>query len=88
MVMNPGNVELRIEELVLHGFAPGDRYRISEAMERELARLFAEEGTPPRLGRGSEMVHLDGGAFEVKPSLGAEAIGAQVAQAVYRGLSG
>jgi hypothetical protein len=86
--MRPGNVELRIEELMLRGFASGDRYRIGEAVERELGRLFAEQGTSQLLRQGSDIGRLNGGAFEVKPGFRAEAIGAQVAQAVYRGLSG
>ena len=85
--MKPENIELHIEELVLHGFAPGDRYRIGEAVERELARLFAEQGVPPSLAPGGEVASLDGGAFEVEPGSTAEAIGVQVAQAVYGGLS-
>ena len=85
--MKPVNLELHIDELVLRGFSPGDRYRIGDAMERELARLFAERGTPPSLAQGSEIEGLDGGTFEVKPGFGAEAIGVQVAQAVYGGLS-
>ena len=85
--MKPENIELRIEELVLRGFAPGDRYRIGEAVERELTSLFTEQGTPPLLVQGSEIKRLDGGTFEVKPGSGAEAIGVQVAQAVYGGLS-
>jgi len=85
--MRPGNIELYIEELVLRGFAPGERYRIGDAMERELIRIFAEQGTPPSLAQGSEIERLDGGTFEVKPGSRAEAIGVQVAQAVYGGLS-
>jgi hypothetical protein len=85
--MKPENVELHIEELVLRGFAPGDRYRIGEAVERELARLFTEEGVPPSLARRSGIERLDGGAFEVAHGLKAEAIGVQVAQAVFGGLS-
>ena len=81
------NVELHIEELVLHGFSPGDRYRIGAAVERELSRLLAEQGTPPTLARGGDIGHLDGGSFEAKPGAGVEAIGARVAQAVYGALS-
>lgn len=80
------DIELQIEELMLHGFAPGDRYRIGDAMKRELARLFAEQGTPPSLAQEREVARLDGGAFEMKPDSKAEAIGVQVAQAVYGGL--
>jgi hypothetical protein len=85
--MKPENVELHIEELVLRGFAPGDRYRIGEAMERELARLFDEQGVSPSLAQGGEFAHLDGGVFKVASGSKPEAIGAQVAQAVFRGLS-
>ena len=80
-------VELHIEELVLRGFAPADRYHIGEAVERELGRMFFEQGVPSPLTQGGEMARLDGGAFEVKPGSGAEAVGVQVARAVFGGLS-
>ena len=85
--MRPANIELHIEELVLHGFAPGDRYRIAEAMERELAALFADQGVPPSMAGEGDRARLDGGAFEVAQGSKAEAIGNQTAQALYRGLS-
>jgi len=85
--MTRRDIELHIEELVLHGFAPGDRYRIGEAVERELARLFVEQGTPPSLPGASTIEHLDGGTFEVKAGSEAGAIGVQVAQAVFEGLN-
>jgi hypothetical protein len=81
--MRPANIELHIEELVLHGFAPGDRHRIGEAVERELQRLFAEQGAPPSLTHGGEIEHLDGGAFEAPHSAGGETIGARIAQNLY-----
>ena len=82
----PANVELHIEELVLHGFAPGDRAGVGAAVERELTRLFAEGSVPPSLVAGGAWRQLDGGSFTVAPGSGAERIGVQVAQAVYRGL--
>ena len=85
--MKPANLELRIEELVLRGFEPDDRYRIGDTVERELARLLADQGPPPTLAQGREVACLDGGAFEVKPGSKVEGIGVQVAQAVYGGLS-
>jgi len=84
--MMPKNVELHIEELVLRGFAPGDRYRIGEAVERELTRLLADRGVPQSLAEVGEIASVDGGAFEVAPGSRAEAVGAQVAKAVYGGL--
>ena len=85
--MNAGNIEVRIEGLVLHGFAPGDRYFIGDAVERELVRLFVERGIPPSLVQESEIERLADGTFEVTPGSGAGAIGVQVAQAAYGGLS-
>lgn len=79
-------VEVFIEELVLHGFAPGDRHRLGAVVERELARLFGEQGVPPWLARGGELAQLPGGSFTVTPDIRAETVGAQVAQAVYQGL--
>ena len=81
--MKPANVELHIEELILHGFAPADRYRIGASIERELARLFSASDVPPSFAQNIEVDRLDGGAFQVAPGARAETIGAQVAQAVY-----
>jgi hypothetical protein len=83
----PHSIEVHIEELVLHGFAPGDRYRIGDAVERGLARLFAEQGVPPSLAQESELAKLDAGAFKIAPGSGGEAVGAQVARKVYGGFS-
>ena len=38
------SVDLHIEELLLDGFSPADRYAIREAVERELTRLMNEAG--------------------------------------------
>ena len=84
--MTPKNIELNIEELVLHGFAPGDRYRIGEAVEQELTRLLADQGVPESLAQGGEVANVDGGAFEVATGSRADVVGAQVAKAVYGGL--
>ena len=79
------NVDLHIEEIVLDGFAPGDRYRVGDALERGLSRLFTEHGTPP--ARGGYIGRLDGGAFEIKPDSTPETTGTSVARAVYRSLN-
>src|SRR5262249_16728793 len=81
------NIELHIEELVLYGFALGDRERIQAAVEQELTRLFAEEGIPSELTRGGEILYPDEGTFTVAAHSRAEAVGVQVASAVYRSLS-
>jgi hypothetical protein len=81
------DVELDIDELVLHGFAPGDGDQIGAAIRRELARLFAEQGLPAGLGTGGAVPRLDGGGFQVAAGATTDIIGAQVAQAVYGGLA-
>lgn len=86
--MRPANIELHIEELVLHGFAPGDRYRIGEAVGRELQRLLAEPGAQHLFSGNAEFVRIDAGEFGLMPNAKPELIGAQVAQAVYAEMSG
>jgi len=79
-------VELHIDELVLEGFSAGDRYRIGEALERELTRLFEEKGVPGSFTSGKEIDRINGGSFQVAPGARAERVGTQVAGAVYGGL--
>ena len=86
--MKAAEIELHIEELVLDGFAPADRYRIGDMIERELSRLLSEGGVPPSRIANPGQAHLDAGAFNVASVSTPEQIGAQVAQAVYGGLKG
>jgi hypothetical protein len=81
------DVEVHIEELVLHGFAPGDRFRISDAVQQEITRLIAEQGTQGITRRPLIIERLDAGKFKVAPGGSAESIGKQVAQAVHQQLS-
>lgn len=81
------SIELNIQELVLHGFVPGDHLNISDAVRSELSRLFVEKGVPARLVRSAEVSHLDGDAVRVAPGYTGEAIGTRIAQAVYGGLA-
>jgi hypothetical protein len=78
-------VDLRIDELVLDGFAAADRHRLGEAVERELTRLLAG-GARPRPLAGGGAPALDGGAFLLPAGASPEAAGVQVARALYRAL--
>jgi len=78
------SIELHIEELVLEGFAPGARYGIAEAIERELATLLLER--PLEIGKATHHDHLDAGHFKVAQEAGPQAIGAQIASALHQGL--
>lgn len=79
-------VELHIEELVLQGFAPGNRHRIASTVQSELTRLLSEGNlagfrqNPPTLAR------LDAGAFRVEAGAKPQAAGTEIARAVFRGL--
>ncbi len=80
------SVELHIEELVLHGFAPCDRHRIGEAVQHELTRLLTERGLPATLSTGQEIDRLNGETFQLNALSKSDATGTQVARAVYGGL--
>jgi hypothetical protein len=82
------NIELHIEELLLDGFAPKDRYAIGEGLQTELVRLLTEQGMPGHLpvGVDVEAARLDAGSFAAGPEDGAEGLGAQIARSVYQGL--
>ena len=80
-----GRIELHIEELVLHGFAPGDRYAIGDALERELARLFDDRGIPVSLRSQNATDRIKGATFNAAHKAKPSAVGQQIAQAVYQG---
>ncbi len=79
------DVELYIEELILEGFSPGDRYSIGEAVERELTRLLSEQGMPRLFSQNGNLAQLDAGIIRVSSGDRAETIGRQVGQAIYQG---
>lgn len=79
------NIEINIEQLVLHGFSPADRLRIGLAVEQELGLLFNEKGVPPSLIQNINLPHVDAGSFKMSPNAKPAAIGNQIAGAVYSG---
>lgn len=81
-------IELQIDELILHGFAPDERYRIGAAIERELTRLLAERGLSLGIETdGLDLGRVDGGDFAVPHDASGQAIGTQVARAVFDSLA-
>jgi hypothetical protein len=85
--VNAAAVDLHIEELVLHGFPAADRFRMGDAVERELARLIAEQGLPGFARNPVSIERLDGGAFMVAGGAKPYAIGVQLAQSLHQQLS-
>jgi hypothetical protein len=79
--------EIDIEELVLHGFKPTDRYAIAEAVERELASLLARERSPRLSREEGHIERLNAGTFQVAANAPGRVVGAQVAQALYKSVA-
>lgn len=86
--MSAPKINLNIEQLVLDGVAPHQRRRVVAAIERELARLFAQHGVPESLAQGGAIPSLDLDSLKLRPDMGGDAIGVQVAQALHSGLTG
>ncbi|MFC8681524.1 hypothetical protein ACFT30_08375 [Microbacterium ureisolvens] len=82
--------DVRIEELVLHGFPPDGRHEIAAALEEELARLLAARPVVPAwLGHrsgGDRVQALDGGVFDVPPDPRPRVVGTRLAQAIHHAL--
>lgn len=84
--MKPRRIALHIDELVLHGVPAAHRQRVGEALRQELTRLLSEGGLPTSLSAGGAVPRLEAGSVTVRPGAAPEAMGSQVAQAVYSGL--
>jgi hypothetical protein len=79
--MRRPNVALKIDELVLHGFAPGDRHRIAAALRREMTRLITARGVPAAWQTNPPVMHGHQltAAHDAKP----HEVGAAIARSVY-----
>lgn len=76
--------EVEIEELVLHGFNPADRYAIAEAVERELGSLFERERAPWLSQEHGHIERLNAGTIQLGANAAGRMVGEQVAQALYK----
>ena len=87
--MKRPNINLHIDELVLHGFAAGDRYAIADAVQSELSRLLSlhSAAVETRFSPANRSIQprVDAGTFQVTLAQG-HSIGVQIAQAVHGGL--
>ena len=87
-------IDLRVDELILHGFRPTDRHAIAAAIERELGRLFSDGGVPAALlNRDPARAELaadrvNAGAFDVPHDASPDAVGVRVARAIHQSLGG
>ena len=79
------NVELIIDELVLHGFDPRERWAIADAVRSELQRAIAARGITP-LQSSIDIPRLDAGTINLGAARGAAA-GPPLAGALHAALA-
>ncbi len=72
-------VELHIEELVLHGFAPHDRHAITDAVQQEIAARLATRGIGA--AQDGSIDRMDAGTITLPR--GTAAAGAAIGAAVH-----
>lgn len=82
----PPSVQLRIDQLVLAGVAPGERERVADAVRDELARLLAAPGAAAKFAAPVNREQLDGGTIRIAGAMRAVSFGEQIAQAVHGSL--
>lgn len=85
-IRSPQSVNLHIEELVLHGFAPHDRHRIGDAVERELLRLLTERGVIANADAAT--LHVVAPVIRIGEPSHAGAVGRQIGASVFCALPG
>ena len=81
--MNPREIDVHIEELVLHGFEPAKRWLIADALEQELRGLLRAEGVPSQWLSSPERIQA--GRLSTGSLTKPERAGAEIAGAAYRG---
>ncbi|MEO8353231.1 MAG: hypothetical protein ABI680_15995 [Chthoniobacteraceae bacterium] len=70
---DPREIDVHIEELVLHGFDPHSRWSVADALENQLRGLLAERGLPAAWLTNPERLMIASNPSE------------RIGEAVYRG---
>jgi hypothetical protein len=78
-------VELHVDELVLDGFAPGDRHVIGDAVEWELRRLLTKQ--LPMQQESFTQDCIRGRQIHLYSGIGAHEVGVEVGRSVFASLS-
>jgi hypothetical protein len=80
--------DLRIDELVLDGFPPAERYAIAAAMERELARLLTGPNVPFAAAGGLGSIAVDrlDAVVTLAPGASPQNVGVEAARVIGRNL--
>lgn len=82
------DIEINIDQLVLHGFSTKDKLSIGKEIRRELTFILTNKGAPGLLKTGGFAPYINGGSFESNPGASPGSIGKSVARNIYAGLKG
>lgn len=82
------DIELEIDELVLHGFPAADRAQIGDAVHAELHRLLSGLRDTDALRSLGRRGSLDAGSFDIGGDSSSRAIGAQIANRIVGSATG
>ena len=84
------NVELYIDELVLDGFDPSERYRIGDALEAELRKLLLKGDLPAAVSSARqtnfEYDSVDANPIQLESNPSSRSVGGEVAGALHGAL--
>jgi hypothetical protein len=80
------NIEVYIDQLVLHGFSPHQHHDIAAALEAELTRLIAERGIPHGLQSKGNIPVMNAANFSINKNSKGKSIGNKIAGSVYKSL--
>ena len=80
------NLEIEIQQLILHGLPASDAVRIKAAITDSLVTILQRDGISESLIKQGSVETMQG-EFRVNPGSSPENIGAHVAKAVARGLT-
>ena len=83
----PSRIVVRIDELVLDGVAPGDRYAIADAVRNALAEQLERSGAGRSWNSGAHIERIDAGECRLSRRAGAATLGSRIGETIYRGIS-
>lgn len=81
--MKPREIDVHIDELVLHGFKSANRWLIADALEQELRGLLTAKGVPPQWLSSPE--RIEGARISSASLTKPDRAGAEIAGAAYQG---
>lgn len=82
------DIEINIEQLVLHGFTNSDKAQIAEALQTALTEALANQGITPLLKHSIDIPYVNAGSLPLQANSKPANVGAAVANSVHSTLKG